>query len=415
MSVDGTEATVAAEVPIGAAEAQALDDAVATAGDAPSILNTQPWRWRQHGHVLELALDPARTLAVADPDRRLATVSCGAALHHALVSLAAAGWHTTVTRAPGTGSSGHLATVRVGGRIPIEPESIARLRAIGLRYTDRRPVAGVHLDADKLRPIVAAAASQGSSLLLLRPRQAFELARAADDAHRTETDGPAWQAELQRWAGGVRPGDTGLPGAVLPSAAAPATVVRRDFGHRGDMLVGEANDRSAAYGILYGDEDQPLDWIRAGEALSAAWLTATELEVAVLPLSATIEVPANREAVRELLDGAGHPFLVLRFTALDPTAADGPHTPRLSTGQTVERAATDAPTPPSDLPEEDLVNENLDCGDLPERHIPSINEELVHQGECGRVHLPTGDTCTLHRHHDGSCQFVMLGGGQPGR
>jgi nitroreductase len=319
------------------ARTQALDDAVTAAGRAPSILNTQPWHWRSYADSLDLSVDPARLLEVTDPDRRLATVSCGAALHHAIISLTAGGWHTTVTRSPTAARTGHLATVRVDGRIPVEPASVAHLRTIGLRYTDRRPILGAHIDADKLRSIAAAAVSQGSSLQLLRPHQAFELAAAADFAFRTESGQAAWQAELQQWAGGVRPLDTGLPDAVIPHGLAPTAVVSRDFGHRSEMVIAEAHDRTAIFAILYGPEDRPLDWLRAGEALSAAWLTATELEVSVLPLSATIEVPATRETVRRLLDDAGHPFLVLRFGVLHRPGAGTARTPRLSTDQTVER------------------------------------------------------------------------------
>lgn len=35
--------------------------------------------------------------------------------------------------------------------------------------------------------------------------------------------------------------------------------------------------------LLYGDADEPLNWLRAGEALSAGWLTATERGVSILP------------------------------------------------------------------------------------------------------------------------------------
>jgi hypothetical protein len=49
----------------------------------------------------------------------------------------------------------------------------------------------------------------------------------------------------------------------------------------------------------------------AGEALSAAWLTATELAVSVVPMSATIESATGREKLRRLLGGVGYPYLVL--------------------------------------------------------------------------------------------------------
>jgi nitroreductase len=320
-----------------AARTQALNDAVATAGLAPSVHNTQPWHWRLHSDTLGLRLDPGRLLEVTDPDSRLAIVSCGAALNHALVSLAADGWQVTVTRTPNSGPAGDLATLHVGGRIPVEPAAAARLRTIGLRRTDRRPVSGGRIDANKMRSIAAAAEAQGASLRLLGPQQAFDLAAATDRAFRTETADVAWQAELQHWVGGVRPLDTGLPAAVIPAGVTPTTVVRRDFGHPGAMVIAEAHDRTAIFAILYGPADSPLDWLRAGEALSAAWLTATDLDVSVLPLSATLEVPATRETMRHLLDDAGYPFLLLRFGVLDPSAAGAPRTPRLSTAVTVEQ------------------------------------------------------------------------------
>jgi hypothetical protein len=195
----------------------------------------------------------------------------------------------------------------------------------------------VHIDADKLRSIVTATQEQGAALQLLRPDQVFDLATAAHDADRTETADVAWQAELQHWTGGTRPLDTGLPDVVIPHGLTPTTVTNRAFGHHSDTLIAEAHNRTAVFAILYGSADRPLDWLRAGEALSAAWLTATELEVSVLPLSATIEVPASREIMRHQLDDSGWPFLVLRFGVLNPADGAASRSPRLSTDQTVER------------------------------------------------------------------------------
>ncbi len=319
------------------ARSQALYDAASAAGSAPSIHNTQPWHWRLHGDELDLSVDRRRTLKLTDPDDRLAIVSCGAALHHARVSLAADGWHATVTRLPDSPQPGHLATIRADGPIPVEPAAVRELQAVGMRHTDRRPIPGVHIDADKLRSIGVAAQAQGSSLQLLRPGQVFELAAAAAVADRTETADAAWQDELQHWTGGTRALDTGLPDTVIPHGLTPTTVTSRNFGHHGDMLIAEAHDRTAVFAILYGPGDRSLDWLRAGEALSAAWLTATELDVSVLPLSATIEVPATRELMRHQLNDGGWPFLVLRFGVLNPAESTAPHTPRLSTNQTVER------------------------------------------------------------------------------
>src|SRR5690242_2335618 len=88
-----------------------LTNAAALAGYAPSIHNTQPWRWRVSDKALDLYVVPARQLAITDPDGRLSVLSCGAALHHALVALAAEGQHVDVTRLPDPADPDHLARI----------------------------------------------------------------------------------------------------------------------------------------------------------------------------------------------------------------------------------------------------------------------------------------------------------------
>jgi hypothetical protein len=46
---------------------------------APSIHNTQPWRFEVHGPVIDVLLDEERTLPVADPSGRSARIGIGAA------------------------------------------------------------------------------------------------------------------------------------------------------------------------------------------------------------------------------------------------------------------------------------------------------------------------------------------------
>jgi hypothetical protein len=64
------------DVPISAVQAGYL---IATAARAPSIQNSQPWRFRIRPCLLELHADPARRLRV-DRQGREMLISCGAAL-----------------------------------------------------------------------------------------------------------------------------------------------------------------------------------------------------------------------------------------------------------------------------------------------------------------------------------------------
>ncbi|KHD77900.1 nitroreductase [Actinoplanes utahensis] len=319
------------------AEARALSAAAATAGHAPSIHNTQPWRWRLSRSELNLYLDHSRALDVTDPDSRLAILSCGAALHHALVSLAADGWHTILARMPDPAHPDHLARLRLDHRMPVAPAAIRHLQTVGLRHTERRPSASTPIHAESLRAVVAAVESTGAGLHLLRPDQVYDLASAADQAQRAEGEDLAWQAELRYWTGGTRPLGSGIPDAVIPDRATLTTVPGRDFGHHGELPVSAAHENGATFAILYGPEDDEAGWLRAGEALSAAWLTATELGLSVLPLSATIEVAITRERIRHLLADLGHPHLVLRLATGDPAGTAAPHTPRLPAEQVIER------------------------------------------------------------------------------
>jgi hypothetical protein len=317
---------------------EALVEAATAAGYAPSIHNTQPWRWRLTGSSLDLSIERDRVLEVTDPDARLATVSCGAALHHARMALAAQGWTVTVSRMPDHADPDHLARLGVEGRSPVGQPSTPHLRTIPLRHTDRRPVTGAPIDDEQLEAITAAVEAEDTSLHILRPDQVLELAAAADHAQRAEADDSAWQSELAYWTGGTRPGGTGVPDAAIPDRATRTTVPGRDFGHHGDLSISADHDKTAMFVMLYGRADEPLDWLRAGEALSAGWLTATEHGVSVLPHSAPIEVVGTRQAMRAMIASVGYPFLMLRLGRIDPADSGPPHAPRLPADQIIDRS-----------------------------------------------------------------------------
>jgi hypothetical protein len=320
------------------AEMRALIEAATTAGYAPSIHNTQPWRWRLTDHTLDLFTNRGRVLPVTDPDARLATLSCGVALHHARMSLAAQGWRVTTTLLPESPDPDHLARIHVEGRAPVDVPASLHLRAIPLRHTDRRPVSGEPVGPPELQAITAAVEAEGTWLYTLLPDQILELASAADHAQRTEAGDSAWRDELAYWTGGTRPVGTGIPDAAIPDRATRTTVPGRDFGHHGDLRISADHDKAAVFVMLYGRTDEPTDWLRAGAALSAGWLTAIEHGVSVLPHSAPIEVLATRQALRVMLASIGHPYLVLRLGTTNPADAGPPHAPRLPTDQIIDQS-----------------------------------------------------------------------------
>ncbi|HEY3007485.1 MAG TPA: nitroreductase [Micromonosporaceae bacterium] len=308
--------------------AQSLMVAAQVAQRAPSVFNTQPWRWRVGADLLELHADRSRRLVVADPDGRLLTISCGAALHHARVALAAAGHRVAVERLPDPARPGLLARVRLAGFHEPDLATLALREAIDRRRTDRRAFGDRPVPPTVIDRLRAAAEEEGGSLHIVREDQMPMLACAVASAAERELADPAYRSELIRWTNRpVRSGD-GVPVATAVRAA-PRRVPAREFalGVAPAMDAGSGTDRGAVFAILFGDSDEPIGWLRGGEALSAVLLTATAAGLSAGPSSDVMEVGSTRELLRGLIARVGYPYLVLRF-GTKAAAADVPAAPR---------------------------------------------------------------------------------------
>ncbi|MFU8875825.1 Acg family FMN-binding oxidoreductase [Micromonospora sp. SL4-19] len=322
----------------GRALTTALAEAAATSGRAPSVHNTQPWRWKVLPDALELRVVREPRLSATDPEGRLVTLSCGAALHHACVALAAEGWTAAVERMADPKQPELLARLTGFRRTGADPDAMRLVQCMQVRHTDRRPVSDEPVPGATLDAVVEAARADGVRLQVLNSDQVMDLAAAASQAGTVAAEDPETREELDYWTSRADTG-TGLPPEVLPEQAPQTTVPGRDFGRPGTLPVGPGHDRAASYGILWGIEDEPDNWLRAGEGLSSAWLTATRLGVSVVPLSGVVEVEGTRQTVRRLLAGLGFPYLALRLGLADPAHAGPPHTPRLPTEQIVDTSA----------------------------------------------------------------------------
>ncbi|GIH21101.1 Acg family FMN-binding oxidoreductase [Rugosimonospora africana] len=305
-----------------------MREAAVVAGLAPSIHNTQPWRWRIRPAALELWADRTRQLPASDPDGRMLTISCGAALHHARIYLAAQGYRTLVLPYPDPDYPDHVAHLGIIGRTPVTDAATRRCQAVALRRTDRRPVLPRLIDDKAFLALSMAAQAQGCYLHPLRRDQVIELASTVAHAQDAQLADDAWRDELATWAGGTRPDGTGIPDANIPDRQPQTTVAQRDFDRPGTLHIGNEHDTAATYAILYGEQDDRLGWLDAGQALSALWLAATVWDVSVMPLSAPIEIPSTRQAVRATLSGIGYPYLVLRFGTTGDGKGPAP-TPRI--------------------------------------------------------------------------------------
>ncbi|BCJ49386.1 NAD(P)H nitroreductase [Actinoplanes sp. NBRC 14428] len=298
----------------GAGTRTALGRAARAALHAPSVFNTQPWQWRVHGNTLELRADRRRQLGDTDPEGRLLLLSCGAALHHARIALAADGWAPVVHRLPDPDDPELLATVTVGERVTADPQARRLAAVVALRRTDRRPFADRPVRKETLTALRRLAGAEGAHLHPVRPDQVPLLAVSEELAADAETLDPEYRAELHEWT--HRPAELrdGIPVAnTVHPARRPVPV--RDFDPDGEegLDAGPGTDRGTAYALLYGRSAKRLDLLRGGEALSALLLEATARGLATAPLSDAVEVSWPRHLLRGMLPVPGEPFLVVRI------------------------------------------------------------------------------------------------------
>lgn len=316
----------------------ALDTAARASLNAPSVFNTQPWRWRIAGDTMQLYADRSRQLPNTDPDGRLLLLSCGAALHHTRTALAADGWAVDVQRLPDPARPDLLARLRLGAQIPPDPEAVIMAGAIKRRRSDRRAFADRVVSDAALTRFRRFVEYEGAYLHVVRPDQVPALAVYTEVAANAEQNDPQYREELRAWTSRPQWSQDGVPPntAVQPSLR---RVPVRDFVPAGatGMPAGPDTDRGATYVIIFGPDDQPIDLLRGGEALSALLLKATAEGLATDPLSDTVEVWWPHHLLRDLLAGVGDPYVVVRLgyrESSDPL----PPAPRRNPAEVIEIA-----------------------------------------------------------------------------
>ncbi|SFO07656.1 Nitroreductase family protein [Pseudonocardia ammonioxydans] len=312
-------------------DADATGALLALATRAPSLHNSQPWRFGLFPDRIELHTDPARRLPAADPGDRELRIGCGAALFTLRLGLLGAGIRPMVSRFPDPRDPGLVAVVRHGGTALPSAEQQRLLDAVPRRRTNRRPFRDTAVPGPVRSALRRAAFDEGAWLQLVTdPAELAELGRLAREAHALQTADPAFAAEMSAWTGHAGDRDDGVPataGGPCPPPNQPW--VRRDFG-------GDAHPRPAPaafeaeplIAVLSVHTDGPREDVRAGEALQRVLLTATAEGLSASFLSQVVEVADVREQVRRLLGGIRPPQLVLRLGHGVPV----PATPRRAPG-----------------------------------------------------------------------------------
>ncbi|MFG1951203.1 Acg family FMN-binding oxidoreductase [Micromonospora sp. NPDC048830] len=290
-----------------------LTAAAAAAVRAPSLHNSQPWRFRLRDGGIEVSLDRERLLPATDPSGWGARIACGAALFNLRLALAVAGTPAKVRLRPYPAETDVLA--RLTPDLPRRPTPAEQTlyAAVPRRFSNRAPFWPDPVPAEaRWRIGEAARAEQGWLELVIGVSAVNAFAEIARSAHRVLERDAGYRAELAAWVRAA-PAPDGVPAAASGPRGEPQDLLpARAFGGR-DRAPGRDFEPEPLVAVLGTAGNTTTDQVVAGQALQRVLLTATDAGLAASMLSQPIEVPGAREALRLSLGRFGTPQMVLRI------------------------------------------------------------------------------------------------------
>ncbi|MEO6503367.1 MAG: nitroreductase family protein [Jatrophihabitantaceae bacterium] len=311
-----------------------LEPVIAIANRAPSIHNTQPWRWQLHADHLSLRAERTRQLRVADPDGHSLMISCGAALALTELGLASLGWEIETSRLPDPSDPDLVAEFRAVRQCQPSTRDLDLLAAAQRRQSDRRPFRKQEIAPEVIEALRDSAAVGGVHAdFPMRPEQQVDLAVALGLADRSATEDSEYIAEMNRWIHDSDVHADGVPATAIPHVSADhprhTDVPLRDFetGVSGRLLIERDVDEQPLIAVLLTDADFAPDQLQAGEAMMRLMLAAELRGLATCPLSQALDLVAFRSRVRVLMGWQGFPQMMLRIGHPADTPK-GPLTPR---------------------------------------------------------------------------------------
>jgi hypothetical protein len=305
---------------------------IGMAARAPSVHNTQPWRFKVGECAIELYADATRQLQ-EDPVGREMLISCGAALYGLRLGIRSLGYlpeTDPLSYRPEAGSSPRhgrprpLARVRPGRAAPVTPDDRALLRAVLRRHTHRGLFEPGPLPAGLLARLRDDVAAEGATLAVVEAGPAYDRLAAIlatwsrqRDLYPTSHTVVRSRAETQQWthAASSRARD-GVPGYAFPAVRAreDGGLPQRDFDlGRGWGLPPTGGAPAQVTAILVTSGDHEEDWLRAGQALQRMLLRAASQWVFADLQTEPLQAPATRALIQYSLALPGWPQMLLQL------------------------------------------------------------------------------------------------------
>jgi len=321
-----------------------IKDAVRLACRAPSLHNSQPWRFVTDGVTVQLFIDADRAPRYTDASGREALISCGAVLDHFRVAMAAEGWTANVDRFPNPNNLHHLASIDFTPLDFVTDGHRSRADAIMHRRTDRLPFAPPSNWDSFMQGLRATVGADGVRLDVVADELRPELVEASELTESLRLYDSPYHAELVGWTTDFGLID-GIPQSALVSAAESDRVdIGRNFPTtRNPERRSEVTEDHSKILVLSTYDERHEDILRCGETLSGVLLDATMAGFATCTLTHITEVPASRQIVATLIGQTATPQVLIRVGRAPSIEEPPPPTPRRPIDDVLEVHSPDRP------------------------------------------------------------------------
>jgi hypothetical protein len=259
---------------------------VRTAQWAPSVMNTQPWKFEiSAGDRIDIRADLNRWLMHMDPRKRELFISCGAALFNLRMALRVTGHDPITWLMPDPDNDPYLlASVEIVVSRPHAPSVVEQslYAQTRWRHTNRAPFSDTPVGLNIVAELEHVAWRERTHLWLLHRRLSKELLSEIATADQKFDQDQDYRSELRQYTSASATG-FGIPDSALgplPPKRQKDHIPYRDLGLESPanrrVLPFEKHTRLLA---LATDNDTPLDWLRAGQGLQRVLLTAARRNV----------------------------------------------------------------------------------------------------------------------------------------